>query len=327
MNPQLRIQVLLENEACTPTREFKAGVMSEPTFDALVAHVFGMTSFDKHDSLDQYNVTFKYRIEEKHDSRWINFDSTEGLGFAIQSNQEKGYVFISASIVKKGTVVALTHLPGVSAAEAVVKPKVAKKARTTKAKSPSSRKNAGGTQLSVDQRIVVALKELYDLGIKAPPRLQVALFSGYANVKSKGFANALSKLCKTQGLIEYPDSKSVRLTQAGITKAGSVTPPSSNEQVHEKIKNLLKGTETKIFDELVDGLSHIREQVAADVGYSNVKSKSFANSLSKMSSLGFLEYVKSDSKKNLIRLTDIAFPLGRPVEASDASANEAISDP
>jgi hypothetical protein len=42
-----------------------------------------------------------------------------------------------------------------------------------------------------------------------------------------------------------------------------------------------------------------------------------------MSSLGFLEYVKGDSKKNLIRLTDIAFPLGRQSEATDASANEA----
>jgi hypothetical protein len=37
----------------------------------------------------------------------------------------------------------------------------------------------------------------------------------------------------------------------------------------------------------------------------------------------FLEYVKGDSKKNLIRLTDIAFPLGRPSEATDASADEA----
>jgi hypothetical protein len=144
----------------------------------------------------------------------------------------------------------------------------------------SFHKNAEGAKLSVEQKIVVALKELHDLGITSPPRLQVALFSGYANVRSKGFANALSKLSKTQGLLEYPDSKSVRLTQAGITKAGSVTPPSSNEQIHEKIKNLLKETETKIFDQLVDGLSHIREQVAADVGYSNVRSKSFANSLS-----------------------------------------------
>lgn len=213
--------------------------------------------------------------------------------------------------------------PGVSAAEPVVKPKVAKKAQATKAKAISFHKNAGGAKLSVEQKIVIALKELHDLGITSPPRLQVALFSGYANVRSKGFANALSKLSKTQGLLEYSDSKSVRLTQAGITKAGSVMPPSSNEQVHEKIKNLLKETETKIFDQLVDGLSHIREQVAADVGYSNVRSKSFANSLSKMSSLGFLEYVKGDSKKNLISLTDIAFPLGRPSEATDASANEA----
>lgn len=100
MNPQLRIQVLLENEAGTPTKEFKAGAMSEPTFDALVALVFGMTSFDT-GSLDEYNITFKYRIEERHGSRWINFDSTEGLGFALENNQGQGYIFSLPTLPRK----------------------------------------------------------------------------------------------------------------------------------------------------------------------------------------------------------------------------------
>jgi hypothetical protein len=94
LNPQLRIQVLLENEAGAPTKEFKAGAMSEPTFDALVAHVFDMACFS-HDSLDQYDVTFKYQIEQLHGSRFVNFDSTEGLGYAIQSTQDKKYMCLS----------------------------------------------------------------------------------------------------------------------------------------------------------------------------------------------------------------------------------------
>lgn len=325
MNPHFRIQVLLEKEHDTPTKEFKFGDLSGPPFDALIAHVFRMTSCS--DTLADYNVTFKYELQDLHTTRWINFDSAEGLAFAFQSNQEKGYVFISASILRKGTV-APTQPPEVSASKAATKPKVAKKSRTIKPKAPSPRKSTDGRKISVDQKILIALKELFDLGITSPPRLQVALFSGYANVKSKSFANALSKLSKTQGLIEYPDSKTVRLTQAGIVKAGSVTPPTSNAQVHEKIKNLLKGAETKVFNQLLDGRLHVREQVAADMGFSNVKSKSFANSLSKMSSLGFLEYVKEHgSKKNMVRLTDIAFPLGRPQEsAMSVVSNDDASD-
>lgn len=329
VNPSTRIQVLFENEPGQPTKEFNAGDLPELTFEALVTKVFAM-SLPNETAQDQYNATFKYQIEERHESRWVNFENTEGLGFAIQSNQDKGYVFFSASIIKKGTAAPVPPSAVVSPSKPTktAKPKVAKKAKTTKAKAPS--RSGSGTKMSVEQKILTALKELFDIGIMAPPRLQVALFAGYGNVKSKSFANALSKLSKS-GFIEYPDKKTARLTQAGIAKTGSVTPPSSNEQVHEKIKNLLKGTETKIFNELVDGRSHVREQVAATLGYSNVKSKSFANSLSKMSSLGFLAYVKDEtnSKKNLVQLTDIAFPLGRPgVNSSTMSvvSNEDVTE-
>ncbi len=61
--------------------------------------------------------------------------------------------------------------PGVAAAEPVVKPKVAKKTHATKAKAMSFYKNAEGAKLSVEQKIVVALKKLHDLGITSPPRL------------------------------------------------------------------------------------------------------------------------------------------------------------
>jgi hypothetical protein len=41
-----------------------------------------------------------------------------------------------------------------------------------------------------------------------PPRIQVALLSGYANAKSPGFTKALSSL-KTKGLIVYPNKQTV----------------------------------------------------------------------------------------------------------------------
>lgn len=312
VDPLFRIQVLLQHDIHRPTREFKVEDLVEPTFEALLSHIFSMSKLSIEDKND-YNSTFKYRLEEKHDSRWVNFADTRGFGFALEGNQDKGYVFISACIVKKGA----KPPPVVATAAARVstpatKTKTVKKAKPTKAKasSPSSRGGGGG---SLEQKILGALKELYELGITAPPRIQVALFSGHKSLKTKSFANALSKLAKSQGLIEYPDSKTVALTQAGIAKAGSVSPPTSNEQVHAKICALLGGTEVKIFNELVDGACHSREDVATSIGLTSIKTKSFANCLSKMSSLGFLEYVKGDGKgSNGVRLTDIAFPLGRP---------------
>jgi len=321
INPDFRIQILLENEAGAPTKEFKAGDLTEPTFDALVDHIFEMTSIKG--TLDDFTATFKYQIEERHGSRFVNFDSTEGFGYAIESNQEKGYVFISSSIFKKGDPFALPS-PVVSTAKAVAKPKIAKKARVTKAKAPSSRKNPGGPKIPIEQLILLSLKELLDLGIDAPPRLQVAVFSGYSNIQSKGFVKAMKELYKVKGFIEYPDSKTVRLTQAGITNASSVaSAASTNEQVQQRFKNMLKEKAPEVFEMLKDGRAHDHEQVAASVGYSCLQSKGFVKALKQMKGLNLIEYSK-DGKKKLVRLTDLAFPFGRP--AGDGSASVVSND-
>ena len=324
INPHFRIQVLLENEAGAPTKEFTAADLTEPTFDALVAHVFEMTSLKG--TLNDFTATFKYQIEELHGSRFVNFDSTEGLGYAIESNQEKGYVFISASIFKKGTTPALTP-PVVSAAKATAKPKVAKKARATKAKAPSSsRKSVGGPKIPIEQLILSSLKELLDLGIDAPPRLQVAVFSGYSNLQSKGFVKAMKELYTGKGFIEYPDSKTVRLTLAGIANASSVaSAASTNEQVQQRFKNMLKEKAPEVFEILKDGRAHDREHVAASVGYSCLQSKGFVKALKQMKGLNLIEYPK-DAKKKLVQLTDLAFPFGRPAAEEGGSSASVVSN-
>ena len=316
-NPVFRIQVLLENEPGKPTKEFKAGDLSEPSFNALAARTFQMALPNA--DPDQYNSTFKYRLEERHESRWVNFENTEGLGFAIQSNEFKGYIFISASFVQKGVaapVLAVSPEIVSSSPQDKTKRKVAKKTKTTKHKVSTR-----GQKMPVEQKILSALKELLELGITSPPRKQVALFSGYSNVQSKGFSNAMSKLSKKE-LIAYPDKKTVALTPAGTAQAGAVTPPTSNAEVQERIKNLLKPKETELFNHLSDGRAHAREKVAAGIGYTNVQSKGFSNALSKMSTLGILEHLTddTDTKKKMVRLTDIAFPFGR------SDANGGYSD-
>ena len=296
-----------------PTKECKASDLgAETTFDALLDYTFANTSFSAEDR-NQYKATFKYRLEEKHESRWVNFEDTEGFGYAIASNESKGYVFISATIMKKGAVAPTSLVTSLlsTANASTAKPKVVKKGTKSKHKTPS-RSISDGTK-SVEQKILSAMKELLEIKISTPPRKQVALFSGYSNTASKGFANALSKLSKTHGFIEYPDKKTVRLTGAGIAAAGAVSPPTSNVEVQERIRDLLKPKEIEIFNILCDGNAHLRRDVATATNYTNVASKGFANALSKLSTLDILEYPKhpTDSKIKLVQLTDLAFPFGR----------------
>jgi predicted transcriptional regulator len=312
MNPLLRFQVLFDNDqsGLPITKEFKAGNLAEPTFDALSSYVFAMSH--PNESMDQYDTTFRYQIEERHGTRWVDFEDTEGLGYAMETNQDKSYVYISATIVKKGTAPVIAASPPTAptrSTQGTTKPKVAKKTKLAKAKAPSS--HSTGPKAPVTQLILSSLKELGDLGITAPPRIQIAMFSGYSNIKSKSFNDAMKEL-ESLGFIQRPDTDTVCLTQAGAAQAPSAAAPATNnEQVQERLKKQLKDKAPLVFDVLTDGRSHVCQDVAALVGYSNVKSAGFQSALKQMLSLGMIDHPK-DGKKKLVRLTDIAFPFGRP---------------
>lgn len=281
IKPQLRFQVLQENKPGQQIQEFKAADLAELTYDAFAAHVSAL-AFPLEQDPEQLMTSFKYRQVEEHDeSRWVYFKDTEGLNFAIQSNQSRGIVFVSAFVETKGASLLFSgseEPAGTAVVDATanaVKARAVKKTNTSaKHSKPSSSLIANGLGSSVEQRILAALKELRALGIADPPRKQVALFSGYSNVQSKSFANALSKL-STQGLVKYPDSKLVCLTEEGAVQAGPVTTPTSNHVVQERLKNFLQPKAIEIFNTLSDGLAHLREDVAAATGYTNVHSKSF----------------------------------------------------
>jgi hypothetical protein len=189
------------------------------------------------------------------------------------------------------------------------KSKVAKKKQVSK---PRARPHGSDKKISVHDKILSSMAELRALNILTPPRTQVALFSNYSNTKSMGFAKALSHL-KKQGFIEYPGKGIVRLSEEGLAKAGTVDPPRSTADVHDRIKALFPAQAQKLFNSLSDGLTHPRDDVKTACGYKNEKSYGFAKSLSTLSSLGIVEYPKdpADSKKKLVRLTDISFPFGR----------------
>jgi len=86
----------------------------------------------------------------------------------------------------------------------------------------------------------------------------VSLKNYCCSLEGEGFETALSELSKMQRFVEYPDRKTVRLTQAEITKAGTVSPPTRNEKVQGRIKELLQAKAIQIFEALTVGRSLAR---------------------------------------------------------------------
>ena len=204
------------------------------------------------------------------------------------------------------------------ASASVAKPTATKATPTnTKYKLPakgrrkSTTTTAGKDKGSVKERLLGALGKLHTIGIYEAPRIQLALWSGYLNVNSAGFAKALSQT-KKEGLIQYPSGKTVSLTDTGrqTEAAKSTVPPKDNAAVHVQIKSLLKPIQIRMFDLLANGAVQTREELAAGMGYTNLNSAGYAKSLSRMSSLGLIHYPKdaSGKKKKLVQLSSICFP-------------------
>jgi len=150
----------------------------------------------------------------------------------------------------------------------------------------------------VAQGILNALAELEQLGAKAPKRTLVAFLAGYSNLSSTGFAKALSSL-STDALVYYPGSGLVALTDAGRKMALPPPRPRSPQEVQGRIIILLGGVSARILEPIIEAYPKAipREQAAAVAGYTNLASTGFAKALSRLSSLGFIEYPSSGQVK------------------------------
>jgi len=301
-------------------------------------------------SVDDYSI----KVKDVRDASFpIDIESTEDLDMAINSAFAKEKEMkIRATILLKsdppmpdvappvqagrldGIDMSSTVSPLSSSGEKAIavtptkKTKSPPKKKRTKAKASISR----GSKLPVRARIIRSIKELTALGNPSPPRKQVALLAEYTCTTSKGFANALCEL-KGEGLIRYPDSKTVALTDAGLQslEAQGVVPPANNAEVHTRIKALLKPKQCEIFDLLAAGgqaYMYPRDEIGIAVGYSCPTSKGWTNSLSKMSSIGIIQYPKDPNKpkKKLIQLTEMCFPfLNQQANVQSVAADNHVS--
>jgi hypothetical protein len=284
---------------------------------------------------EDYDLDLKYHGSTTIVDWWPTIDSVADFEDAINDVCDKKVMMIVANVTNKRSAattvstVPVTPPPGpasapwqststTAAAAVVSSSSSASKSKPIKRKSNAKRSIAlsaagAGKKRSVEERIMVAMAQLNALRITQPPRVQVALFAGYSNTKSAGFAKALSAL-SSQKWLEYPSSKDVQLTDLGCAQVQNVTDvPKTTSEVHDRLKLLMTPNGVRLFNVLSDGRSHGRTSVAWALKYTNEKSAGFAKALTTLSSLGILHYPKdpNDTKAKLVALTDIAFPFGR----------------
>jgi hypothetical protein len=157
------------------------------------------------------------------------------------------------------------------------------------------------------EKILAAVARLNSLGIQFPTRALVARYAGYSGV-TPGFKKALSSLIKDK-LIVYPDSTTVALTAAAMALPVARVPlPKTCKEARAHIKTFLTPKSRQIFDILSDGETHSRIDVALLCGYTPDKLTGFKKALSPLVCLGIAEYPSETE----VRLTDKAFPFGRP---------------
>lgn len=158
------------------------------------------------------------------------------------------------------------------------------------------------------QRVLDAMAELEALGVGQPERIQVAFLAGYTNLSSKGFANAMGA-SSSAGLIEYPASGRIALTDAGRAIARSPGRPRTPGELHGRVLGLLGGVHAKVLEPLIEAYPGDldREALAGRAGYTNLSSKGFANAMGRLRSLGFLDYPRPGK----VRATPVLFLEGR----------------
>lgn len=143
----------------------------------------------------------------------------------------------------------------------------------------------------VGLRILDAMAELEALGIGKAPRVQIAMFSGYTNIMSKGFANSISQL-RTAGYIDYPDAGTASLTMEGRVFANLAIKPRTTQELQGRVMQMLGGSARRILEPLIRNYpdAMTKEELMEQAGYSNMMSKGFANTVSRLRTLKLIDY-------------------------------------
>lgn len=144
------------------------------------------------------------------------------------------------------------------------------------------------------QRILDAIGWMQSVQIYKPQRSVVAFLAGYS-LTSTAFTTPLGNL-RSMGLVTYPDSGTVSLTDTGRVRTSPQDIPLDTQELHRIIFQKLTGPQRKILKVLIDNYPEPvnREELANKAGYS-VTSTAFTTPLGNLRSFEFIDYPSTTS--------------------------------
>lgn len=214
----------------------------------------------------------------------VCFDALQDTDLAVQGIDEVAFPELDAIEVQPEPV----HLPRPSQPQ---RGTVARPGRVPLITLAVLNEQTNGDIPPVGRRIMNNVAELHALGIDRPLRLQVAVLSGYTNVKSDGYLKAISYL-RTNGFVSYPDSDTIALTDAGREQAADPGEPLTSEELQQRLMELVEPKARHALSILINRYPKAmpREELARMLGYSNMKSDGFVKAISRLRSMGLMDY-------------------------------------
>lgn len=169
---------------------------------------------------------------------------------------------------------------------------------------PRSSDAFGESLTGPERRILEGLARLRAIGIASPPRAQVALLARYKSTASTGFPKGLSSL-HVKEFVSYPSGGRVALTDAGLDAVGNIDHPVTTEELHEMVRDVLAGVEWRVLEPLIGrrGEAVDRATLAHEAGYQSIASTGFPKAVSRLSSLGLVDY----PSPGMVRATSMLF--------------------
>lgn len=155
------------------------------------------------------------------------------------------------------------------------------------------------------EKILDAIAWWKKAGVDVPTRVQVACVAGYT--ASGGTFNRYISTLSSDGLVEYPDSGSIDMTEAGRSMARWPEEPPSLDELHRRVGEILETPHRKILDVLLNahGKEMARTTVAELAGY-DASGGTFNRYVSHLSSMGLIRY----PRKTTVAAAEILFPEG-----------------
>jgi hypothetical protein len=193
----------------------------------------------------------------------------------------------------------------IAATGSLVVPPAPRPREAPAARKPRATGNTPSELPRPQQRILDTLAWLAGAGLERPDRIQVALLSEQSP-KSSGYANNLSAL-RTADLVHYPAGNLVALTGAGMEKAQQPAHRVTSKDLHAALQRYLPRPQWAILNELIRLYPNSpgREHIAGLVNQSP-NSSGYANNLSALRTLGFLEYTGGQGSRG-VKATAVLF--------------------